>query len=49
MIAIFAIGLIFIIFTLPLNIDIKNMLITLLGIVSGAAIEFSSSTFISKA
>ena len=49
LIAIFVVGLIFIIFTLPLDIDTKNLLITLLGIVSGAAIAFSSSTFISNA
>lgn len=49
LIAIFAVGLIFIIFTLPLDIDTKNLLITLLGIITGAAIAFSSSTFISNA
>jgi small-conductance mechanosensitive channel len=49
LVAIFAVGLIFIIFTLPLDIDTKNLLITLLGIVSGATIAFSSSTFISNA
>lgn len=49
LLAILVVGLIFIIFTLPVDIGTKNLLFTLLGVASGAAIAFSSTTFIANA
>ena len=39
----------FIIFTLPLSVDDKNLLLTFVGIVVGAIITFSSTTFVANA
>jgi small conductance mechanosensitive channel len=43
------IGFIFAIFTLPITIEGKNLILTLLGIVIGALITFASTTFVANA
>ncbi|TGC09184.1 mechanosensitive ion channel domain-containing protein [Methanolobus halotolerans] len=42
-------GLIFIIFTLPIGVEDKNIILTLVGIIIGAVITFASTTFVANA
>ena len=48
-IIILAIGLLLTIFTLPINVEDKNLVLTFVSIVIGAIITFSSTTFVANA
>ncbi|MDK2831436.1 MAG: hypothetical protein PWQ75_1188 [Methanolobus sp.] len=48
-ILILAIGLLLTIFTLPINVEDKNLVLTFVSIVIGAIITFSSTTFVANA
>jgi small-conductance mechanosensitive channel len=48
-ISILAIGLLLTIFTLPINVEDKNLVLTFVSIVIGAIITFSSTTFVANA
>jgi small-conductance mechanosensitive channel len=48
-ILILVIGLLFAIFTLPINVEDKNLVLTFVSIVIGAIITFSSTTFVANA
>ncbi len=48
-VVIFIIGILFIVFTLPINVEDKNLVLTLVSIVIGAIIAFSSTTFVTNA
>ncbi len=42
-------GILFIIFTLPITVEDKNLILTFVGLVIGAIITFSSTTFVTNA
>ncbi|WP_319507909.1 mechanosensitive ion channel domain-containing protein [uncultured Methanolobus sp.] len=48
-VAILITGILFIIFTLPINVEDKNLILTFVSIVIGAIIAFSSTTFVANA
>lgn len=48
-ILILAIGLLLTVFTLPINVEDKNLVLTFVSIVIGAIITFSSTTFVANA
>lgn len=48
-VAIFVIGILFIVFTLPIDVEDKNLVLTFVSIVIGAIIAFSSTTFVANA
>ncbi|WMW22714.1 mechanosensitive ion channel [Methanolobus mangrovi] len=48
-VAILITGILFIIFTLPINVEDKNLILTFVSIVIGAVIAFSSTTFVANA
>ncbi|WP_342305315.1 mechanosensitive ion channel domain-containing protein [Methanolobus sp. ZRKC5] len=48
-VVILVIGMLFIIFTLPISVEDKNLILTFLGLVIGAIITFSSTTFVTNA
>jgi len=48
-IVILFIGILFIIFTLPITVEDKNLILTFVGLIIGAIITFSSTTFVTNA
>ena len=48
-VAILIIGILFIVFTLPINVEDKNLVLTFVSIIFGAIIAFSSTTFVANA
>lgn len=48
-VAILITGLLFIVFTLPIGVEDKNLILTFVSIVIGAIIAFSSTTFVANA
>lgn len=42
-------GILFIIFTLPITVEDKNLILTFVGLIIGAIITFSSTTFVTNA
>lgn len=48
-VAILVTGLLFIIFTLPIGVEDKNLVLTFVSIIIGAIIAFSSTTFVANA
>jgi small conductance mechanosensitive channel len=42
-------GILFIIFTLPITVEDKNLILTFVGLIIGAIITFSSTTFVANA
>jgi small-conductance mechanosensitive channel len=48
-VAVIVIGILFIIFTLPITVEDKSLILTFVGLIIGAIITFSSTTFVTNA
>ncbi|MEZ5334003.1 MAG: mechanosensitive ion channel [Methanolobus sp.] len=48
-VAVLVTGILFVVFTLPINVEDKNLILTFVSIVIGAIIAFSSTTFVANA